>query len=440
MQENGPESRILRTRVSGPSSCMAALGALLLLAWRLTQPAQVSTTPSTVRARHDVIERRTGHLPGAPRSGHMSRERLAAFPRARLLGCSALGNCRMENVCFSAHDGVLIPNTSSTTPPTVREFDRVAGPSSRLTPPYAARIFPRKAFNALTNAFLLEGETFASNCWRQGFRSSNPAHFMAGYGKVFVAALDTHVPRGLSTLIFQSCGHRAQAKWEWGREVWSLIEAKGNESGLLPPAGADVVTLSSTKPLGYRGGNWPQQWPSQGDLVVCARHVTAERNSVATYLGRNHPDIVAEWQRHVQRQLPESSESRTSVPSAVSSEPGIAASPLSDRSSRKTPHAMPSTACASCLNSLRIAIFYREEGSALRRFRNLAGVRAVAARYSAGRVSMVTITSRTNFATQACDATLLYCAGSGCMWMLDSRCAFHWSCTCTILSLIVSDR
>ena len=404
---------------------MAALLALLLNAWR-------GLTQSTVRPRHDVIERRTGHLPGAPRSGHMSRERLAAFPRARLLGCSALGNCRMENVCFSAHDGVLIPNTSSTTPPTVREFDRVAGPSSRLTPPYAARIFPRKAFNALTNAFLLEGETFASNCWRQGFRSSNPAHFMAGYGKVFVAALDTHVPRGLSTLIFQSCGHRARAEWEWGREVWSLIEAKGNESGLLPPAGADVVTLSSTKPLDYRGGNWPQQWPSQDDLVVCARHVTAERNSVATYLGRNHPDIVAEWQRHVQRQLPESSESRTSVPSAVSSEPGIAASPLSDRSSRKTPHAMPSTACASCLNSLRIAIFYREEGSALRRFRNLAGVRAVAARYSAGRVSMVTITSRTNFATQACDATLLYCAGShscsGCMWMLDSRCAFHWSC------------
>ena len=408
---------------------MAALGALLLLAWRLTQPTQVSTTPSTVRARHDVIERRTGHMPGAPRARHMSRERLAAFPRARLLGCSALGNCRMENVCFSARDGVLIPNTSSTTPPTVREFDRVAGPGLRLTPPYAARIFPRKAFNALTNAFLLEGETFASNCWRQGFLSSNPAHFMAGYGKVFVAALDNHVPRGLSTLIIQSCGHRARAEWEWGREVWSLIEAKANESGLLPPAGVDVVTLGTTW-----GGSWHQKWPSQGDLVVCARHVTAERNSVATYLGRNHPDIVAEWQRHVQRQLPESSESRTSVPSAVSSEAGIAASPLSDRSSRKTPTATPSTTCASCLNSLRIAIFYREEGSALRRFRNLAGVRAVAARYSAGRVSMVTITSRTNFATQACDATLclLYCAGScscsGCMWMLGSRCACHWSC------------
>ena len=302
-----------KMRLSGPLSCMAALGALLLLAWRLTQPTQVSTPPCTVRAcrdaSHDVIERRTGHMPGAPRARQMSRERLAAFPRARLLGCSALGNCRMENVCFSARDGVLIPNTSSTTPPTVREFDRVAGPSSSLTPPYAARIFPRKAFNALTNAFLLEGETFASNCWRQGFLSSNPAHFMAGYGKVFVAALDTHVPRGLSTLIFQSCGHRARAEWEWGGEVWSLIQAKGNESGLLPPAGADVVTLSSKKPLDYRGGNWPQQWPSQGDLVVCARHVTAERNSVGTYLGRNHPDIVAEWQRHVYRQLPESSES-----------------------------------------------------------------------------------------------------------------------------------
>ena len=379
-------------------------------------------------------------MPGAPRARHMSRERLAAFPRARLLGCSALGNCRMENVCFSARDGVLIPNTSSTTPPTVREFDRVAGPSSSLTPPYAARIFPRKAFNALTNAFLLEGETFASNCWRQGFLSSNPAHFMAGYGKVFVAALDAHVPRGLSTLIFQSCGHRARAEWEWGGEVWSLIQAKGNESGLLPPAGADVVTLSSKKPLDYRGGNWPQQWPSQGDLVVCARHVTAERNSVGTYLGRNHPDIVAEWQRHVYRQLPESSESRTSVPSAVSSEAGIAASPLSDRSSRKTPTATPSTTCASCLTSLRIAIFYRKEGSALRRFRNLAGVRAVAARYSAGRVSMVTITSRTNFATQACDATLLYCAGScscsGCMWMLDSRRAFHWSCYHPLLNVL----
>ena len=243
-------------------------------------------------------------MPGAPRARQMSRERLAAFPRARLLGCSALGNCRMENVCFSARDGVLIPNTSSTTPPTVREFDRVAGPSSSLTPPYAARIFPRKAFNALTNAFLLEGETFASNCWRQGFLSSNPAHFMAGYGKVFVAALDNHVPRGLSTLIIQSCGHRARAEWEWGREVWSLIEAKANESGLLPPAGVDVVTLGTTW-----GGSWHQKWPSQGDLVVCARHVTAERNSVATYLGRNHPDIVAEWQRHVYRQLPESSES-----------------------------------------------------------------------------------------------------------------------------------
>ena len=112
------------------------------------------------------------------------------------------------------------------------------------------------------------------------------------------------MPRGLSTLIIQSCGHRARAEWEWGREVWSLIEAKANESGLLPPAGVDVVTLGTTW-----GGSWHQKWPSQGDLVVCARHVTAERNSVATYLGRNHPDIVAEWQRHVYRQLPESSES-----------------------------------------------------------------------------------------------------------------------------------
>ena len=339
-----------------------------------------------------------------------------------------------ENVCFSARDGVLIPNTT-TPPPTVREFDR----GRRLTAPFAARIFPRKAFNELTNAFLLEGETFASNCWRQGLLSSNPAHYMMGLGKVFVAALDSHVPRGLSTLIFQSCGHRSRAKWEWGREVWSLIEAKGNESGLLPPAGVDIVTLSHQTPPGFRVRNWPQSWPSQGDLVVCARHVSAERNSVATYLGGNRPDIVAEWQRHVHRQLTESSESRTAVPSAVSSEAGIAASPLfSDRSSRKTPTATPSngTACASCLNSLRIAIFYRKEGSALRRFRNLAGVRAVAARYSAGRVFMVTITSRTKFAAQACDATLclLYCAGScpcpcsGCMWMLDCRRAFHWSC------------
>ena len=416
------------SRLCGPFSCMAALGALLLLAWRLIQ---VSTTPCTVRAchdaSHDLIERQTGHMPGTPHARHMSRERLVAFPRARLLGCSALGNCRMENVCFSARDGVLIPNTSSTTPPTVREFDR----GRKLTTPYAARIFPRKAFNALTNAFLLEGETFASNCWRQGFLSSNPAHFMAGYGKVFVAALDTQVPRGLNTLIFQSCGHRARAEWEWGGEVWSLIEAKGNESGLLPPAGVDVVTLSSKKPLDYRGGNWHQKWPLQGDLVVCARHVTAERNSVATYLGSNHPGIVAEWQRHVHRQLPESSESRTAVPGAVSLEAGIAASPLSDRSSRKTPTATLSTACASCLSSLRIAIFYREEGSALRRFRNLAGVRAVAARYSAGRVSMVTMTSRMNFAAQACDANLcllsvpahVHVVGAcGCMWLhVDAR-------------------
>ena len=373
------------------------------LAWLLSELSSSSArgvrlTPSTVRPRHqrhDVIERRTGHMPGAPRSGHMSRERLAAFPRARLLGCSALGNCRMENVCFSARDGVLIPNTSSTTPPTVREFDR----GRSLSAPFAARIFPREAFNILTNAFLLEGETFASNCWRQGFLSSNPAHSMMGFGKVFVAALDSHVPRGLSTLIFQSCGHRARAEWEWGREVWSLIEAKGNESGLLPPAGIDVVTLSRQKPRDFRDGNWTQLWPSQGDLVVCARHVTAERNSVATYLGQNRPDIVAEWQRHVHRQLPESSESRTAVPSAGSSEAGIApASPLSGGSN--------GTACASCLNSLRIAIFYRKEGSALRRFRNLAAVRAVAARHSAGRVSMVTIMSRTKFAAQACDATL----------------------------------
>ena len=118
---------------------------------------------------------------------------------------------------------------------------------------------------------------------------------MMGYGRVFVAALDPHVPRGLSTLIFQSCGHRAQAEWEWGREMWSIIEAKGNESGLLPPEGVDVVTLSSKTPLGNRVDKaFPRRWPSQDDLVVCARHVTAERNSVATYLGSNHPDIVAE--------------------------------------------------------------------------------------------------------------------------------------------------
>ena len=303
---------------------------------------------------------------------------LDAFEPPTFHGCTKYRHCLLGNVCLSQRDGVLVPNVSGAASPA--ELDGGRDAKQQIPLPWRARVLPMSHFRRLRNAYYAQGKTYAAGCWRQGFARRNPAHYMIGYGKLFVAAHDnrTHiVHRDVDHLIFHQCPPRAPEDWEWAQRIWSILENEAESRGLWKPGKPNIITLGQPSVD-------VSQLPAKDDLVICAERMTIERVNLPTYLGANHPSMVRHWHRAVEQSLHVNAAANTATPNSRNPE---------------------REGCDGCVNEsgtgLRIGIFRRTEGqSGLRRIRNLDEVQSLAASFTRVPVKLFTLTSKSSFEEQ----------------------------------------
>merc|ERR1740130_2679519 len=221
----------------------------------------------------------------------LGAEEIENFGRPQFHGCRGFyDHCHFENVCFSGHDGMLVPDMPGVNFSAFIDEDAPAG-----TEAMQPRLLPMEDFQNLRKVYYAKGTSYALNCAGQSLFQHDPAHYMIGFGKLFVAAHDPTVQRSMDSLIFQQCMQNAPDDWDWGKGVWSILESLGKDSQFWSPDAVDTVTLgapsNSSAPYG--------KLPSAHDPIVCAKRVTMERKYAQTSLGGNVPGIVGRWRSRI---------------------------------------------------------------------------------------------------------------------------------------------
>ena len=272
-----------------------------------------------------------------------------SLPPSEFKGCRGKGLCHFENVCFSRHDGILVPQSQQ---PWLLDQN-----FTTVTQPYRPRqvTIPTNA----SKIYFLNDPVFVLNCWRQKEDKYNPAHFMMGIGKFFVAATGYHKSElpGDATIIYQHCPDPDD--WSWGRFIEQIIWDFAYHQGLVsvPWEKRDFKRLMMTYNTPTRTAGL-----SKDDLVICSQSVYSEIKSVATYLGGNDPLTVAKWREVTSKLLPTQT------------------TRLKDRCEQ---------------NRVRVGIWNRTEGSALRLLRNVDEIKDVIREFTSGQIFILSATSRT---------------------------------------------
>ncbi|KAL1499844.1 hypothetical protein AB1Y20_012528 [Prymnesium parvum] len=207
----------------------------------------------------------------------------------------------------------------------------------------------------MQRVFMASGQSYVANCWRMGATQSNPAHYMIGHGKIFVAALHPAVPRGMNNLIFQQCSISDQPNasfgWGWAQAVWKVIESKGVDSGLWRRGKVNIVKLGASK-LHARYIGQPSDFPRDFETVVCTRDVHMQPDGAPLYLGSNSLRVVSEWHAHVQRTLGLPALNTTN---AYLMKHGTSLHPIQTK--------LKSICAAGCSSNMRVALWRRSNGN-----------------------------------------------------------------------------
>ena len=266
------------------------------------------------------------------------------------------------------------------------------------------------------------------NCWRRPASDTNPSHWLMKVNKMFYAAerqrelvasgnVSAMLPQ-FKTLALHQCPSLAgmlseKAPWPWGKHLFLAATAYWTQAGLWK-------SLSSTKVVELHCGE--SEW-------TCFEDIYYDRSYGSYFPGRRYQ---RRWQDELRKEMVPTPSSnvallpqltRTSgyslsmLTSLRSARPAKAASIL--RASQRTQglhrqryvarfrkqddaRAMATDIKDRCARgSVRIVVFQRTEGSALRRFRNLADVMSMLSNHTSNPVEVVTVTSRTPVSDQA---------------------------------------
>ena len=201
----------------------------------------------------------------------------------------------------------------------------------------------------------MTGATLVVGCWRIARNRRQPSHFMFGFGKLFALLNDDHQPFHLDNVVFFQCpDHQVGPKTDFFNAVWNIIHDSGRHSGWFNHSTRFFsVGKDETRPL------------------LCADSIYFDHH-VGYSLGQNADITISAWRRNIQRYL-------DNVPADASS---------FSKGGNQT------RTCGR--HKLRIAIFFRSEGSALRKFSNLNDVLQVAENITP-EVRMVTLNSNSTF-------------------------------------------
>lgn len=301
------------------------------------QQASNSSNTSAPRPKSLYNPMDPNHTPRLTRFTNMS-----AFPLPEFHGCNRT-LCHFSNVCFSTHDNMLVFDV-----PTL-ETNSSSNESSwyrykKVTSPRRPRLVPHGVYSQLENVYFAS-DMFVMNCWRQKEGKFNPAHTLMGFGKLLAHASRYREQEETQTfdfLVYHQCTpvegvvDGKSVDWPWGEMVDNIIWEEAVDSGIIqPPMHEARIFLPYTR----------RYFPTSNakDVFICGKSVYQEPFSVATYLGSNNGKVVARW-RHI----------------------------LAEKDFGKDSIAELSEPCSP--RKLRVAIWKRTEGSALRLLTNMESI------------------------------------------------------------------
>ena len=446
-------------RVLGPQRAkkLAAKGVRPLPPWRAADVYR-----AVVRVCNPTTLQRVA---GAASTKSSERSKwLARWGPFRASGCRrASGFCETQHACFSGRDGPhVFDDDGEIARSRVHDYgDGGAGPNSQrngsfdvrsgllvdvrtggsfLTLPRQPRRHPREHLRRANLVLDLQGNTLVANCVRQ--RSHNPAHFIMGHGKLFVAAVDretllrqTALSDGRPTLsmvppidnlVFHQCQPPHHA-WDWSVAAFrDLIVPRADSSGLLRHGwnGTNVVWLGGDRLRFDREGRpirnfWTSGQLNEDEPLVCVRRAYDDPRHIAAYLAANARAHVDVWQRDVESWLARSTRAPQLQPQPVGldGEPSPAAddglstttsvsstTPSRTSTRGRTGRRRAVGSCPwQCTQRLRVAAWQRmDNGSTkLRRIVNLREVSKLVSEYTAAPLRTVSATAATSAIEQA---------------------------------------
>merc|ERR1719149_537195 len=116
----------------------------------------------------------------------LGADEIENFGAPQFHGCRGFyDHCHFENVCFSGHDGMLVPDMPGVNFSSFIDENAPAG-----TEAMQPRLLPIEDFKNLRKVYYAKGTSYALNCAGQSLFQHDPQHYMIGFGKLFVAAHD----------------------------------------------------------------------------------------------------------------------------------------------------------------------------------------------------------------------------------------------------------
>jgi prepilin-type processing-associated H-X9-DG protein len=293
----------------------------------------------------------------------------SSFPHPRFLGCSDDLFCEMADVCFSNQDGILLVLNFSE-----ESLENMTGSKQykafqqlyEYWDPWKPKILTiQDYYNFQTNNphnIQHVNKALVTPCYRRTADSVNPAHFLFGQGRVFAASTAVYGRRGVpfDAIIRHQCP--LIDHWPWAIAITSMMNQYAEATGTIHNQTNDIYLPYPRN--AKRGG--PVRLTSN-DNLVCANKAYLSPDPIGFYLDKNNPEVVREWQRYFTQTFP-----------------------------NLFPTNHSNTLPSSCHDNLRIAIYQRSDGTALRRFVNLDQVQALAQEFTHNRtVPIVTADAST---------------------------------------------
>lgn len=307
-----------------------------------------------------------------PRLRHFAN--MSAFPTPSFHGCTLIkrikGLCHFSNVCFSRRDGILVfdvPELQNQSTKINSRLPKIAAmyeekwylPNSNfsngISIPKKPMLVPPKIYKSLKHVYFAK-KMLVMNCWRQTEHKTNPAHMLMGmsnmfvYGKSDISSFQSpNDGPAFDLLLAHQCS--TINGWPWGEYVYDLFWKKAVREGTIRPSHGSASMF-----LSYADDNL-----SKDDNVVCGEDVYFAPHWAGNYLVNNNFKAIETWENLFEKELPM----------------GVNHTRLCN------------------LRSLRIAIFQRNEGSALRSFQNIDEVKTLAKEYTSREIPIITVNSTT---------------------------------------------
>jgi len=293
-----------------------------------------------------------------------------SFPAVKFHGCNDRGLCQLSDVCFSGHDGMIVFGTNNS------EWKRISESKlGSVTMPRRPMLVPWSG-NKLRNVYFAK-RMFVLNCWRQKHGKLNPAHMLMGEGKLFTLSSGTYNDdvhnvsnkTPLDLVLYHHCS--GLEGWAWGEMLHNLFWEDAVLQGLISPPIDGSGNYEDAKIfMPYAAGKKKRD----NDVVICGETVWQEPFSVAKYFGANHPNTTGRWEERLNDYIKE--KQQTNGTSTEKAKPNVVVCAADETGGKvggkKT----------KCSQNLRVAIWKRTEGSALRNFMNMEEIEDLVSEYS----------------------------------------------------------